>query len=76
MGLCPTEFVELRPNIGLAHERLPYEEGGDPMRGKTSDGRVIFEAAFAYHQVVCGDMPQQVQGRSNSQYETYGGHDC
>ena len=27
---------------------------------------MIFEATFAYHQVVCGDMPQQVQGRSHS----------
>jgi hypothetical protein len=66
LALYPTEFIELRANISLAHERLPDEEGGNPMRGKASDGSVIVKAAFAYHQVVCGDMLQQVQGRSHS----------
>ena len=46
--LDPTECVEFRPDIRLAHERLADEKGRHTMGGETRDGGVIFESAFAH----------------------------
>ena len=49
--LRPTEFVEFRPDIHLAHERLADEKGRHTMGSEMRHRGVIFESAFAHHQV-------------------------
>jgi hypothetical protein len=46
--LCSTQFVEFRPKIRLAYERLANKQGCNPMVCKTGNDDVVFEAAFTH----------------------------